>query len=464
VPTAAAARRVSCRELLQDKRQQKTLPGKGGENLSMYRPQIGQIGSQLDTSLFLFDDCISNIDTVPVEEYERMIDTDETVEIAILFLTMSILLKIGEYQHDDPKITAFVKENFEVMEGNFYSACEEILSALWAGYSGTEIVWRPEGDRIYLQRLVTYHPKTVLIRVDRENGQYKGLKQWRWYDGSPVDIPAAKAILYTYRKRFGNYHGRSILKPVRKNWLLKDPVLKMLAKALDRFGTPITSAVVPDEDIQDPENQDNQISQLTYTLRMLSNLRNGTALAMRYGANGQEPKFNVHSNGGSGIGEAFDGALGYFNKMIARGILAPSLIMDEGKSGSYSLGKSHLQMYNIMTSGIVNNVTEAVLEQLIRPMIEYNFGRQRNYGIFGQRELDEEDSKLLAEVFERLTNSGFLEPQMQSDFDAVRSRMGLPQRQVVTKKDQFVNKVKTEYANYTREGELGYPLAGESGG
>ncbi len=432
--------------------------------MSIYKPQVGQIGSQLDTSLFLFDDCIANMDTVPVEEYERMIDTDETVEIAILFLTMSILLKIGEYQHDDPDITQFVKENFEVMEGNLYTACEEILTALWAGYSGTEIVWRPEGSRLYLQRLVTYHPKTVLIRVDRGTGQYLGLKQWRWFDGSPVDIPAEKAILYTYRKRFGNHYGRGILKPVRKNWLLKDPVLKMMARALDRFGTPFTSAIVPDEDIQDPDNPDSEISQLIYAVRLLANIQNGTGIALRYGSDGQEPKINVHGNGGSGIGEAFAQALGYFNKMIARGVLAPSLLLDEGqRSGSYSLGQSHFQIYNIMTSGILTNFTETLLEQLIRPLIEYNFGRQKNYGSFAERKLNEEDGKLLAEIFERLTNSGYLDPQLQSDFDAVRARVGLPQRKVVTRAETFKDKVKTEYANYTRSGDIGDPLAGDAG-
>lgn len=430
--------------------------------MALYKPQVGQIGSQLDTSFFLFDDCISNLDPVPVDEYERMVDTDETVEISLLFLTMSILLKIGEYSHENPKITQFVKENFEVMEGNLYTACEEMLTALWAGFSGTEIVWRPEGDKLYLQRLVTYHPRTVLIRVDRETGQYQGFKQWRWFAGSPVDIPLEKAILYTYRKRFGNHYGRSILRPVRKNWLLKDPVLKMLARALDRFGTPITSAVVPDEDIRDPDNPDKEVSQLEYAVRLLANLQNGTGIALRYGPEGQEPKINVHNSGGSGIGEAFDRALGYFNKMIARGILAPSLLLDEGqRSGSYSLGQSHFQIYNIMTSGILNNLTEALLEQLVRRMVEYNFGRQKNYGSFGEKKLNEEDTKLLSEVFERLTNAGYMDAKLQADFDAVRARMGLPQRKVAAQPEEFKNKVRTAYVNYTRGGDIGDPLAGE---
>ncbi|MDR1701279.1 MAG: DUF935 domain-containing protein [Sporomusaceae bacterium] len=419
--------------------------------MALNKPLVGQTGSQLDTSLFLFDDCVSNLDPVPVSEYERMIDTDETVEISLLFLTMSILLKIGEYQHDNPDITKFVQENFEQMEGNLPMACEEILSALWAGFSGTEIVWKPQGEKLLLQRLVTYHPQTLLIRVNKETGQYTGLKQWRWFAGSPVDIPAHKAILYTYRKRFGNHYGRSVLRPVRKNWLLKDPTLKMLARALDKYGTPITTAIVPDEEIKDPDNPEKEISQLEYAVRLLANLQNGTGIALRYGTSGIEPKINVHNSGGSGIGEAFNLALNYYNKMICRGILAPSLLIDEGsRSGSYALGQSHFRMYDIMTSGILNNTTETILEQLVRPLVEYNFGCQKNYGMFAEKKLNEEDAKLLSEVFERLTNCGYLNPQLQNDFDTVRSRLGLPQREIVAQEDTFNQKIKSEYAAYMR--------------
>ena len=409
---------------------------------------IGQIGSQIETSLFLFDDCITNPDRIEAKEYERMVDTDETVEVSILFLTLSVLMKLGKYHHENPKIAAFVNENFESMEGNLYTACEEILTGLWAGYSGTEIVWRAEGERVMLERLTTYHPDTVLIRVDKQTGRYRGIKQWRWFDGAPVDIPSEKAILYTYRKRFGNLYGRSILKPVRKNWLLKDPTLKMLARALDRFGTPFTSAIVPDEEIDDPDQPERQISQLQYAVRILNHLQSGTGIALRYGEENQEPKVNVHASAGSGVGEAFDSALKYFNKMIARGILVPSLIMDEGSSGSYSLGQNHFRIFNIMTSGIMRGLTETLLEQLVRRMVEYNFGAQKDYGAFEEQSVSEDDAKLQAEVIEKLTNGGYLDPTLQEDLDEVRSRMGLSQREILKPQAQLAEKMEREYARY----------------
>ncbi len=417
-------------------------------------PILDQVGSQLDTTLFAFDDAVLNPDRMAAKDYERMIDSDETVGIAFDLLSLSVLMRFGEYEHSDQKIADFINRNFEEMEGNLHTALEEILSALWAGYSGTEIIWKAQGSQILLNRLVTYHPATLLIRVNPINGLYIGLKQWRWFAGSPIDLPKEKVVLFTHGKRFGNYYGRSILKRIRKNWILKDPILKMMARALSRFGAPFISAVVPDEMIADPASPEKEISQLEYAVRILKDIENGTGIALRSGGNvGSEPKITVHDTNGSGIGQAFESALNYLNKMIARGLLAPSLIMDEGQRGAYSLGKSHSDTYDKITGAIFWQLSECLLEQLIRPMIEYNFGIQKNYGNFQEKKISEADAQTLTAAFSSLTTSGYLDPQIQGDFDAVRSRVGLPQRGVIPEEEKYREKVSQEYKRYKEDGE-----------
>lgn len=430
-----------------------------------YRPEAGQIGSQLDSTFFLFDDCIRNMDDVDVKEYERMIDTDETIAVGIQFLTMSVLLKLGEYDHPtDKNISKFVNDNFESMQGNLYTAGEDILSALWAGFSGTEICWKPSGSQIMLDKLTTYHPRTVLIRVNQETGDYEGIKQWRWFAGSPVDIPKEKVILFNIGKKFGNHYGRSMCKPIRKNWLLKDPVLKMWARALDRFGTPLLGAIVPDEMIKDPENSEQDISQMAYALRLLANIQNGTGIVLKSALKGEvSTDVKALTSGGAGVGEAFMAAANYYNKMMLRGLLVPSLVFDEGqKSGSYALGQSHFAIYNMMTSGIYRGFKEAIIEQVVRPMIVYNFGEQKDLGDFAERKIAEEDKKLLFEGFTQLTNTGYLDSQVQEDFDYVREAAGAPARDIKKPADDMINKAKAEVNRYTRaQDDIGDPLEGE---
>jgi len=438
----------------------------GGEALSKYNPLIGQIGSQLDTTFFLFDDCIQNIDNVPLAEYERMLETDETIAVGIQFLTLSILLKIGAYTHDNPKITNFVRENFEEMKDNLHAACEEILTGLWAGYSGSELIWKPAGGRIVLDKVATYHPKTILLQVDRQTGEYAGIKQWRWFDGNPVDIPKEKAVLYSYNKKFGNHYGKSIFKPIRKNWLLKDPILKMWARALDRFGTPLLAAMVSDEQIADPDQPDRQITQLEWALRMLKSIQSGTGIAFHAGSKeaGNETKVSTLTNGGSGIGEAFQKAVLYLNKMLLRGLLVPSLLADDGGGkGSYALGQAHFEVFDMTISSIYRGLTEVMLEQIVRRLIEYNFGKQKNYGNFTEIKLEQEDRKLLSECFLNLTNGGYITAQNQEDMDAVRDAMKLPQRKVEPLAERVKNKAEQEYNRYPSQAgeDIGDPLAGD---
>lgn len=430
-----------------------------------YNPVVGQIGSQLDTTFFLFDNCISNTDNVPLAEYERMLDTDETIATGIQFLTLSILLKLGEYTHSNPKIAAFVQKNFESMQGNLHTACEEILSGLWAGYSGSELVWKADGSRIMLDEVVTYHPRTVLMKVDRETGKYQGIKQWRWFAGEPVDIPVEKTVLFTYNRKFGNYYGKSILKPIRKNWLLKDPILKMWGRALDRFGTPLIAALVPDETIDDPDSPGNSITQVEWALRLLENIQSGTGLAFNAGNKDGtgETKISSLTNGGSGIGEAFDKAVVYLNKMMMRGLLVPALMADDGSGkGSFALGQAHFAVFDMTTSAIFNTLREVLLEQVVRRIIDYNFGKQTDYGNFTEKKLAQEDRNLLSQCFLNLTNAGYLNPQNQEDMNAVMDAMELPQKEVQPAESGIKTKTDAEYNRYPAQSgeDIGDPLEG----
>lgn len=392
------------------------------------RTGAGQIGSQLQTAFFLFDRGVQNPDDIGVDTYEKMYTTDETVAAAVDFVIMAVLIRMGHYDHEDARITNWVNDTLAAMDGSFIQACGEILSALWAGYSATEINLRPEGATVTLDSLATYHPSTILFRLD-DNGRLMqdGILQYRWYAGSPVKIPTKKTIIYSHNKLFGNPYGRSACRRIYKNWLLKDAILKMWATALDRFGAPLLGAAVPDMLVQDPAKPDDpeaQITALDYIMGIFSNIQNQTILGYHRGID-----MKALTQGGSGVGEAFDKAIAYFNKMIMRGVLLPSLLLEEGrKGGSYALGQKHFDAFLIMSQTIFRQLVEALVDQLIRTLVQLNFGPQKNYGTFEDRLQSEEDIQKLAVVFQSLMTTGFLTPEAEEDWYHVRRKTGLPDR------------------------------------
>lgn len=390
---------------------------------------MGQVGSQLSTTFKVFDNAIVNPDALRILDYEKMLDTDETVAQGLDFLTLGVLIKLGEYDHENPNIKDFINKQFERMKGSLYQASEEILSAIWAGFSVTEINYNMEGGKTVLDSLTTYHPFGIYFNVDDKGRLLDvGVKQYL-ITGSHVDIPTNKCIIYTHNSRFGNIYGRSAFKRIYKDWLLKDPILKMWARALDKFGTPLVVAMVPEGEINDPDKPGEKVQQLDYVLRILSDLHSQEAIAM---TSSGENKADVKTltNGGTGVGEAFNAALSYFNKMIYRGLLLPSLIGDEGAKGSYSLGQKHFDTFQAVLDSIYENLTEVLIDQLVRRLIEYNFGPQDSYGKFPQRKLSDEDKEILMKIFKDAVDTGFIDAEDQADMDYVRSSLDMPQKEI----------------------------------
>lgn len=391
------------------------------------QPGAGQIGSQLMTAFFLFDRAIQNPDDLGVATYEKMYQTDETFAAAVDFVIMAVLSRLGQYEHPDDRICTFINDQLAEMKGSFVQACGEILSAIWAGYSATEMIFEPDGTRVRLDRLATYHPQTILFRLDNAGQLFQdGILQYRWWAGTPIRIPTRKVIIYTHNKRFGNPYGTSAGRRVYKNWLLKDAMLKMWATALDRFGTPLLATTVPDMMVEDPDNPGQQVKALDYVMRVLNNIQNQTVLGLHKGSD-----IKALTQGGSGIGEAFDKAIAYFNKMIMRGVLLPSLILEEGrKGGSYALGAQHFDAFLMMVEAIFRQLEEVLVDSLIRTLVELNFGRQKNYGRFEDKskQPDPQYMQSLSNAFHLLVEDGFLTPEAEEDWHAVRAKSGLPVR------------------------------------
>lgn len=420
-----------------------------------YQPAVGQIGSQLNITFSLFDNAVINPDAALVQEYERMLDTDETVGASFYFLTLCVISFLGEYSHpDNPEITKFISDCFESMEGSLALACEDILSSVWAGYSVTEIIWKAYTGKIMLDYLATYHPSTITFKTN-EKGRLLSINQLALMQAMGEDLPPEKCIVFSYRKRFGNYYGKSAFKPIRKNWLLKDAFLKMWARAADKFGTPLIVAIVPDGTIMNPENGE-EISQLEYATKMLANIQNGTALAFSTkggtsgSGSGQVPDVKTLTSGGSGMADTFDKAINYFNKMISRGLLIPSLVFDEGaRSGSLALGTSHFYGFLLMVRALFVQLKEVLLDQFISRLITYNFGPQKNWGDFSERPPSAEELKLFADIFSSLTESGYIDPTVEDDFRYARAKMGLPDRQPGKNNDLLI-KAREAYERYKR--------------
>lgn len=368
------------------------------------------------------DEYILNPDAVPVTTYEAMYQSDETVFSGIEFMIMSALARLGEYTHEEPEIEEFVRDQIENMDGTWTSAVSEIMSAWWAGYSVTEILWKklPDG-RIGLRGLQTLHPATVKIDIHRkgpDKNKPRCVHQFFRMDKA-VELPLDKVILYSHNGTFGNHYGCSRLKRVYKNWKIKDVILKAWGLTCERYGSPYTIAKTTGTGkVKDP---------VTGTdISAVANMINVTkALGLRGSAVIDKNDEIDIKFGAQGYGQAFEALVGYCNKMIYRAIGLPSLIADNGNVGSQSLGKEHFKLFFLSLEKLLFEVIDVLVEQLIRPLIRANFGERDTWGTFVVDNFQLEDGKVLAETFASLAASGLVDSTNLSDVNAWRDRLGL---------------------------------------
>jgi len=355
---------------------------------------VAQRGTSIPALFSTVHKFIQNPSSVSVETFKRMIDTDDTIGSGTDFLCTCLAARLGVYTHPNKEIAEWVNKALAGIEGGWYNAVKEIMSASWAGYSVTEKVWKNDPNRGFVpKKLITLPPTTIMFETERTgelttDGILQYQRNWSplglstgqgflgglvgvgygWttsgWDGRPdpyarfgdlpfpvrvgntwqylsVRIPVQKCIHYSFdaQGKFGNPYGRSLLRRCYKYYVLKDSILQMLAVALDRKGTPLLIVYAD----QNTTIQDAGKAQAAGT----GNLR-GQRVGTRADQAASQAFKRIHNDtvvvlpGKKGSiyevdkmdqqsnAETFITSLDFCNKSIMRALLIPSLIFTNG--------------------------------------------------------------------------------------------------------------------------------------
>lgn len=372
-------------------------------------------------------DILSRPDNIPLETYERMYETDETIGAGIDFLALSVVSQVGDYVNEaHPEAQEFIRECLEGLEGSFsLFLAGMVKSALWSGFAVAEPVYRWDGTRIRPYRLELLNPRSVNFEVDLAEGPDRGrlaaVHQW-WGTGWAVRMEAAHVIHFAYDQAavHGNPYGRSLLKRVYKNWFLKDAILKAWGLTLERCATPLPVGKVTggNDPVELPDGTETTKRQLF--LDALNELSNSSALVLD---NDQELDLTQVARS---VGDDFLKAQEHLNRMALRGLLMPSLVLDNSNTGSYSLGKEHRDIYDQAVTALRMDATETMTEQFVRPLLTWNFGPDlESWGSFELLSVQSpEDQKAKADRWNALGQGGWISPENLDDLNMVREDIG----------------------------------------
>lgn len=365
-----------------------------------------------------------NPDKINLPDYKKMLDNDDCIFSGMEYLERHILKTIGDYTHEKEEIETSIRRRLERMEGSFLGKCGEILGAsLSFGFSVTEPIWRLQDGELWPVDLQILNPTSIYLDIHKSGprkNKLKWIRQW-WRHGQwEADIPLHKAILYTHGGRFGNLYGTSRLKRCWSLWKAKQRLLAAYMITLERYGCPLSIAKCADPEGYVTTKSGRRMTLGQYLTEVMDSLSVKGSCVIPASV-----ELEIIKHQGGPLGTDFLEALQWINQQMHLAIGLPSLITSAGKVGSHSLGQQHADSFNLLKEAIFDEFTEVLLEQLIRPMIEWEWGPQESYGLFLSEAFDVEQAKMLAELAKILIDAGIVDVDKLEDLNHFRAQQGL---------------------------------------
>ena len=342
--------------------------------------------------------------------YKQMMEEDETVGTALELLAGNIAARIGAYTHEDPKIKDLVDKCIENIRGTMTHVRREVLRDSFAfGYGVAELSVEERDGLWLLSSMPTLDPTSVELKVSRgeDGGHHVASVVQKGASGQDVEIPAWKCLIKTHGGGYGPY-GQSLLRRCYRWWAFKRAVPKLWAVALERHGMPLLHGTASDE--RTARKLEEALAGIASKAYIVTDTASGVAAV---------------SAPGAGVSGGYIMADELCDKKIYRAMFLPSLLASGENGGSYSLGKVHLGLFEQTARALAADYADAELEQVWRPLIEWNFGPQDGYGeIQIADEVGTEDKRLMTAMLADLAGIGAIDPE--TDRAWIRETLGLP--------------------------------------
>lgn len=432
------------------------------------RGKLGQVGSSAksNSSTAYNINLLSRLDDY---EYARLYDTTTAACFKIIINT--VVSSLGDIEHEDPDIEEFLKYNVLYLEQNTpMSSLKNMMKlaldvAKWSGASVSEKIFTVNKSDNYngallLSDLITYHPKSIIIRPNKQgrlvegdiglDGRPTGIYQ-RVYSQQEVLLQKWKIVHLVNNLSFNSFYGRSDIETIEKHILLKEYLLDLRTEALRSFGAPLVAVTVPvlntTETEVDPTNGNVKVlTTFDATKRDLQNTyleSEGKLLLLPFSDPSMKPEAKSVTSG-TNVGSSFEQALVSCDKDIARGMGVPYIMLSSDvtiRSGA----ERQIEIFNQVIADIYESLVVPFINQLFCNVIQENFkGRESALlpaKITFKNKIRPEDKVAMMQMITGLTSKGYYNPLSENDWDMVREMVGSENRKMDSEDIKYINDI-----------------------
>lgn len=363
-------------------------------------------------------------------EYKKMLH-DEQIKSCLDFKKVLVVGRTWEMQPGDDSPQAKEIAQFAtdcLNEANINDALWETASAFEFGYSLAEIVWGRDpvdakkypllaatsSNAVCLAKLAHRDPQELHLEMD-VHGNYTGVRQLSM--GTNIELGPDKTFIFSHNKRFGNLYGESDLRAAYRSWWAKTFIINFWNVYLERMGSPMTLMKYPQG------SSDALKDILKGILKKLS-----TSAEVLVPAGVEVDLIEAKRAGNAD----YEAALQYHNNSIAKSLLMQSLFGTGGENnktrGSDSQSFLQLRILFKMANRISLQISAALMCQVIKPLIEFNYGPDAVMPKFVWQDYGQYEGMKIADEIRQLHVAGLIDAD-QADVNYVRSVIGLPLRE-----------------------------------
>ena len=289
----------------------------------------------------------------------------------------------------DQEIAAFVEEQLKELDG-FSDNLMDILDAIGKGISFQEIEWEYRDGNVVVGNIEYVHQKkfyydtltdALMLRTEAFPGG--------------IPLPENKFIVHRYKARSGHPSRYGVLRVVAWMYLFKNYDLKDWVSFCEVYGMPLRLGTY-----------DATASEKDKAALMDAIVRMGTDAAGIV-PSGTDIRF-IESNKQSSV-DIYERLARFCDEQMSKAIVGQTLTSDSG--GSYAQSKTHNDVRKDLTEADCKAVMETVRRDLIRPLVEFNFGVRAHVPYFVLNATDTDDLKETAEIVNTLAATGLEIPK-----------------------------------------------------
>lgn len=330
-----------------------------------------------------------------MELFEEMEEKDAHLAAVLQTRKQAVLgleYRVTPYSEDarDQEAAAWCEEALARI-GNFDEALLDLLDAVGKGLAATEIVWGYDGRRAVVEGLQWIHPKRLGLwesltpRILTDDDLVRG-----------IEPPPYKVIVHRYRSRSGHDTRAGVLRVCAYMYLFKNLALKDWATFCEVFGMPLRLGKYPAGATEADK------AALVAAVRSLG--------SDAYGVISQETQIEFVEAAGrlSGVTNPYQVLAEFCNREMSKAVLGQTLTTDTtGATGTYAAGQVHQEVRRDLLEADAEALAATIRQQLLRPLVGFNFGWDATLPYFEFALEEEEDLRQVAETYEILGRMGY---------------------------------------------------------